>query len=147
MDSEKVWIAYLSLIIIFYHIGHASHTPNICGIAEHSLLFWTLQYHIESDNHSKCLFLLDPYHLKCLNKLSLIRPSWRILPKKTGWMMITQIPLSNARFTRKRTKSRRWVIWELVPSKSTWQLMVTKTRCNCSVPTKEACQQWRCGYW
>ena len=67
---------------------------------------------------------------KYLNKLSLKRSGWKILPIKTGWRLVTQIPLSNARSARKRTKSGRWVMWELVPSKSTSQLMVTKTRWN-----------------
>ena len=139
MNSEKVWFVYhLSLIIIFYPIGHASHTPNIFGIAEYSLQFWTLQDHIESDDHFKCLFccihiILYFFFLgnkKYLNELSLIRPSWRILPIKIGWRLVAQIPLSNARFVRKRTKSRHWVISELVPSKSTWELMVIKRRWN-----------------
>ena len=66
------------------------------------------------------------------------RTGWRILPKKTAWRLVAQIPISNARFTRNRTKSERWMIWKFVSSKSTWQLIVTKTRWNA---TK---MQWQC---
>ena len=56
--------------------------------------------------------------------------TWLKDPACKDWLkrLVAQIPLSNAKFTRKRTKRGCWVIWKLVPSKSTWQLMVTKTR-------------------